>query len=142
MTTLSYQQQTYKRVHVETANPGRILLSLYDAAIRFIERAEEQIRNGDVAGKGQSLGRAHAIIAEFVAALDHKASPELCSNLELIYGFMIERIMEANMQVDAAPLAIVVEHLRALRETWSQAVSQAAILDAAAAAPAAAQGRG
>jgi flagellar secretion chaperone FliS len=143
MTTLSYRQQTYKRVQVETSNPGRILLSLYDAAIRFVERAVEQIEAGDLAGKGQSLGRAHSIIAEFIAALDHRRSPELCQNLELIYGFMIDRIMDANARVDSAPLAIVIQHLRSMRETWSQAVNQSAILEAASGAPAAAlQGRG
>jgi len=144
MATLSYQQQTYKRVHVETANPGRILLSLYDAAIRFTERAVEQIEAGDLAGKGQSLGRAHAIVAEFIAALDHKRSPELCRNLELVYIFMIDQLMEANTRVDAAPLALVLKHLRSMRETWSQAVNQAAILEAAGNSPAvaSAQGRG
>jgi flagellar secretion chaperone FliS len=143
MTTLSYQQQTYKRVHVETANPGRILLSLYDAAIRFVERAGEQIRAGDLGGKGQSLGRAHAIIAEFITALDHKRSPELCRNLENIYMFMIDQIMDANARVDTAPLEIVLKHLRTLRETWSQAVTQAAILEAAGTAQAVgAQGHG
>ncbi|MBN2341410.1 MAG: flagellar export chaperone FliS [Deltaproteobacteria bacterium] len=122
---MGYRQQAYKKVHVETANPGRVLLQLYDAAIRFVEKAQEQITAGQAGPKGESLRKAHAIIAEFINALDHKMSPELCSNLELIYGFMLEQIAEANVHMNAQALDPVLIHLRSMRETWQIAVNQA-----------------
>lgn len=122
---MGYRQQAYKKVHVETANPGRVLLQLYDAAIRFVEKAQIQIDAGQAGPKGESLRKAHAIIAEFINALDHKMSPQLCSNLEQIYGFMLEKIAEANVNMDSSALIPVLKHLREMRDTWQLAVNQA-----------------
>jgi len=125
MTALQMTDQchgAYRRINVVTANPGRILITLYDAAIKHVRAAADQIAKGDARGKGVSLGRAHAIISEFVNALDHSRAPELCANLERIYGFMIERIATANTGMDAAALAPVLGHLTSLRQAWVQAV--------------------
>ena len=122
---MGYRQQAYKKVHVETANPGRVLLQLYDAAIRFVEKAQIQIREGAAGPKGESLRKAHAIIAEFINALDHKMSPALCSNLEQIYGFMLEQIADANVNMNAEALDPVLTHLRSMRDTWRIAVEKA-----------------
>ena len=119
----NYQTQLYRQTQVETANPGRILLTLYDAAIRFVKLAIEQIKDGNIPAKGITLGRAYAIIAEFIHALDHSQAPELCGNLESIYNFMLEQMATANLQMDAAPLEPVLTHLIDLRETWAEAVT-------------------
>lgn len=119
----NYQQNRYRQMEVETANPGRILITLYDAAIRFVRLAMQQIDEGNIPAKGITLGRAYAIIAEFIHALDHAQSPELCRNLESIYNFMLEKMAEANSTMNKAPLQPVLTHLMDLRETWSQAVA-------------------
>ena len=124
---MGYRQQAYKKVHIETANPGRVLIQLYDAAIRFVEQAQVQIDAGQAGPKGESLRKAHAIIAEFINSLDHKMSPQLCSNLEQIYGFMLEKIAEANVNMDAKALIPVLRHLREMRETWKTAVDKTAM---------------
>jgi flagellar protein FliS len=119
----TYQQQLYRQASVETANPGRILITLYDAAIRFVRLGVQQINDGNAQAKGISLSRAYAIIAEFIHALDHSRAPELCRNLESIYNFMLEQISDANTKMSAAPLVPVLEYMADLRETWSQAVT-------------------
>jgi len=119
----TYQQQRYRQTEVETANPGRVLITLYDAAIRFVRLAIQQIEEGNIPAKGVTLGRAYAIIAEFIHALDHEKAPELCRNLEAIYNFMLEQMAEANSKVDKEPLLPVLSYLTDLRETWSQAVA-------------------
>ena len=119
----SYQQQAYRQTEVETANPGRILITLYDAAIRFVRLAMQQIDEGNIPAKGVTLGRAYAIIAEFIHALDHDRAPELCRNLEAIYNFMLEQMAESNSRMDKAPLMPVLQYLIDLRDTWSQAVA-------------------
>ncbi len=122
----TYQRQLYKQTAVETANPGRILITLYDAAIRFLRLGVQQINENNVAAKGVSLSRAYAIISEFIHALDHSKAPELCRNLESIYNFMLEQIGDANTQMSAAPIGPVLDYMVDLRETWSQAVAIAA----------------
>ncbi len=122
MQQVSYDQQVYENVPVEKGNPGRILLTLYDAAIRFVEKAKDQIKAGDGEGKEASLVRAYAIITEFLNSLDYEQAPELCANLEGIYGFMLAQITEANDKMDTEPLAPVLCHLADLRQAWAQVV--------------------
>ncbi|MDD5308901.1 MAG: flagellar export chaperone FliS [Deltaproteobacteria bacterium] len=139
MNKATYHQQAYRKVQIEMAQPGRVLLSLYDEAHRLIRLAEQQIADGDLSGKGRSLGKAHAIIAEFINALDHKMAPELCLNLERIYLFMLDRITAANLDMDAAPLGPVIANLSRLRETWELAVNTVAVENSRAAAEHAAE---
>ena len=122
MYKMGYQQQQYRQIQMETANPGRILIALYDAAIRFVRLAISQIQEGNIPAKGVTLGKAYAIIAEFIHALDHSKAPELCQNLEAVYNFMLEQMSEANTKMEEAPLHPVLDYLIDLRETWAQAV--------------------
>ena len=107
------------------AGQGDVLLMLYDGAIRFVGLAKDQIRSGNANAKEISLAKAYAIISEFINSLDHERAPDLCSNLEQIYEFMLCKLAEANGNMDAAPLDIVLGHLTEMRETWSEAVSRA-----------------
>jgi flagellar protein FliS len=104
---------------------GDVLLMLYDGAIRFVGLAKDQINSGNAGAKEISLAKAYAIISEFIQSLDHERAPELCSNLEQIYEFMLAKLAEANGNMDAAPLDIVLCHLTEMRETWSEAVARA-----------------
>lgn len=125
MYKVSYQQQAYRKVNVETANPGQILVALYDAAIRNVEHAMDRIEKRDYPAKGVALNKAYAIIAEFINALDYGVAPELCANLEGIYTFMLDQISEANTHMTSEPLQHVLRHLKALRGTWAEAVVRA-----------------
>lgn len=133
MYKLSYQQQAYKRINVETANPGRVLITLYDALIKFTRQGIEQIERRDIGGKGISLGRAYAIIAEFIHALDYEKAPELCNNLEMIYNFWLEQIADANNAIDAERLKPILSQIENMRQTWSEAVTKTTIESASAA---------
>ncbi|MCU0662995.1 MAG: flagellar export chaperone FliS [Myxococcota bacterium] len=126
MYKVSYQQQAYRKVHVETSNPGQILIALYDAAIRNIQHGIERIDKRDYPGKGVALNKAYAIIAEFINALDFSVAPELCANLEGIYTFMLDQISEANTNMNSEPLQPVLRHLQSLRATWAEAVARTA----------------
>ncbi len=114
----------YKSVGVETADPGKLLLMLYDAAIGYCKKAKILIKKGDMGGKGNAIGRAQAILNEFIATLDYSVSPELCANLESLYYFMVEQLTTANMNKDPAPLDVVINLLKGLRSAWGEAVEK------------------
>ncbi|MBN2724258.1 MAG: flagellar export chaperone FliS [Deltaproteobacteria bacterium] len=114
----------YKSIGVETADPGRLLLMLYDAAIGNCRKAVIHLEKGDMAGKGVSIGKAQAILNEFIATLDYNVSPDLCANLEALYYFMIDQLTQANMNKSTEPLHIVIKLLKGLREAWGEAVDK------------------
>ena len=115
--------QTYRENRVQMADPGTILLMLYQGAIDFLRRAKTGMENGDVVEKGECILRAHAIISEFLASLDLQAGGELAQNLEGLYAFMLDQITIANLDNDAKPLETVISLLSTLKEGWEGAIA-------------------
>jgi flagellar protein FliS len=74
----------------------RLLMLLLDGGGRFLRVAREALAAGDVAGFGQALARAQAIIAELQGTLDHEAGGEIALNLHRLYDFMLFHLTEAN----------------------------------------------
>ncbi len=120
---------TYRKVFLESAPPTRILDELYGRLLRDIEEASAAIQKRDLIGKGRALNHARAIVDELMAALDHDAAPDLCSNLSRLYMYAYDRMTDANVRVDAGPLEQVARIITILREAFQAAVaSQAAVV--------------
>ncbi len=114
----------YKKTATSTNSRGQILLMLYDGAIRALEQARVAIEQRRPDLKGARLSRAHAVISELDVTLDHEAAPEMCQNLSALYRFMLDQITDANRRNQAEPLAVVIEILTDLRQSWALAVEQ------------------
>ncbi|XZG69399.1 flagellar export chaperone FliS [Chitinibacteraceae bacterium HSL-7] len=104
---------------VDAASPGRLVVMLYDGAIKASLIARQQMADGDIAGKGASLSKAIAIIDEGLRlALDHGQGGELAANLDALYSFMIQKLLEANLHNNAEAIDQVVTLLTDLRAAW------------------------
>ena len=64
------QHNQYNQVQIKTANKGKLIVMLYQGAIRFMNRALLLIEKKDMEGKGNSLIRAQDIILELLYSLD------------------------------------------------------------------------
>lgn len=122
--TMTAARRAYENVNAQTASPTQILLRLYEGAIRFTRQAQQAIRDNKPAEKGILISKTMAILDEFIAALDHQQAPELCSQLERLYLFMIDQLAQANMKMDPEPLDLVLHHLTTLQEAWEQAAQE------------------
>ena len=114
--------QRYRAVQLESARPQEILLALYDGCIRFCKAARIQIEDGDLAGKGVSIGKAVAILGELRSTLDHERAPELCERLDQLYLFFQEQLSLANIELDPTLLDPVIALMGDLREAWAEAI--------------------
>ena len=115
--------QRYKAVKIQTASPAQIMLMLYDGAIRFAQIAKMKIGENDLAGKGTYIGKVQAIISELMSSLDFSIAPELCTQLQQLYMYMMEQLTEANLRLKTEPIDVVVGLLTTLREGWGQALT-------------------
>ena len=118
----SYQQ--YKNTQIETASQEKLLLMLYDGAIRFTKRAIKGIEEENYELKNNALNRVQAILSEFQATLDHEQDPELTANLDALYDYMNRRLIEGNVENNTEPIEEVLDMLQELRETWQQAANK------------------
>ena len=119
-----YGANQYKQMSIKTANPGAILIMLYEAAIKNIKLAVIAIDKKDVAAKGTHIGKAHDIINELNNTLNFEVGGEIALNLERLYNFMIESLVQANIQNDKEKLTSIQKILENLLEGWRGAVAQ------------------
>ena len=110
--------QRYQSVRVTTSTPGELLLMLYDGLFRFLGEASSALKSGNRALAGTRVDKAHAILTELTAGLNPKYAPQLCANLEAVYGFCMTHLVEANIHQDPRRIENVLRVLAPLREAW------------------------
>jgi len=115
----------YTQVRNATATPGELLLALYDGLFRFLNGAKACIENKQLPRARELLSKSHAILSELTIALDHDVAPELCGQLEGLYGFCIDRVQVASRKADTVAIDEVTRVLTPLREAWTLAVPKA-----------------
>lgn len=114
----------YKQVQVSTSGPGDVLLLLYQGYFRFTAEAKAAMATGDLATTGEKICRAHAILEELCAGLNYEVAPELCGNLEALYGFCMSKLTEANVTRKVSAMDEAIAPLLPLYEAWRVAVKQ------------------
>jgi flagellar protein FliS len=124
---MSFAMAQYRTNEFQTASPAKIIVAFYDGAMRFINLAVHALSAKNYGLKGQHLSRAHAIVTELRAVLDHTQSPELCAELERLYVFVLDCITEANMKADAEKLKPALRVLDQLRSAWVQVAEEPAV---------------
>ena len=106
----------YTQGQVSASNPLRIIVLLYEGAIRFTRQGLDQFDN--TAARGQALGRAHAIVSELQLALDHDAGPEVAEGLDRLYRYLLDGLIRANVDGNASGLDSVIDVLETLASGW------------------------
>ena len=109
----------YRQTAVQTSSPEKLLLMLYDGAIRFLGQAIKAIEEKDVAGRNTNLLKAQDIIREFMCTLN--MDYEISKNLLGLYDFFLQRLIEANVKNDKEIIQEVQGWLIELRDTWTEA---------------------
>ncbi len=90
--------QQYQNVAVQTADRGKVLLLVFEGAIKFLTLAENELRAGNLDAFIYNLGRAQAIITELLHTLNHEAGGTIARDLERLYRFGLEHLAEANLR--------------------------------------------
>ena len=109
----------YKQQSILTATPGRLVVMLYDGALRFLFQAASAMREGVDQVADEKLRRAEAIVNELLVTLD-LSQGEIPQNLQGIYVFCNKLMLEAYLERDAAKLDTARELLTELRDAWAQ----------------------
>ena len=110
----------YRKNEVSTSSQGRLILMMYEGAIKFATMALQSIEKGDIAGQGKYINKTHDIINELSLALDLKKGGEVAQSLESLYQFMLSQLTLANIKSDRKALEIVIKILTPLSEAWEQ----------------------
>lgn len=118
---LAYQQ--YRRTQIQTSDPGDLLLMLFQGGIKFSKIALEAMLEKNIEKTHLNLVKTQNIIQELMINLNHEAG-EISKNLEQLYEYMLDRLVESNIKKDPGPLQEVIQMLSELYETWAIVIKQ------------------
>lgn len=110
--------KAYQDNAVTTQSRGRLIVLLYEGAIKFMKLAIREIEANNYEAKGRYLNKAQDIINELNAVLDMDAGGEIASNLRRLYMFMNRRLSEANMKRDPQMIREVIGLMEELSQSW------------------------
>ena len=110
--------EIYQDAAVTTQSSGRIVVMLYDGAVKCLKLAIQEIEAKNPEGKGLYITKALDIINELNTVLDMKAGGEIAQNLRCMYQFMIRHLSNANLKQDVDMIREVIGLLEELNEGW------------------------
>lgn len=120
---MSNTLNTYQINAVMTANPQHLTLMLYDGAIKFCNLALEGIEKKDIEKSNNNILKAQRIIEELTVTLDTKY--EVSKEMVLLYDYIMQLLVEANMRKDADKLLESKELIVQFRDLWKEVIKTA-----------------
>ncbi|MDR3205295.1 MAG: flagellar export chaperone FliS [Deltaproteobacteria bacterium] len=114
----AYGSEIYKQTQVTTVDKGRLIIILYEGAIRFIREAIKAQENGDIPLKASSINRALDIIAELNQSLNMQEGGDIAVNLRRIYKFWNDHLLKAKVSRDGQGLSDVESMMISLAQAW------------------------
>lgn len=121
---MSNPYQKYKQTSVQSASKEKILLMLYEGAIKFTKLAIKAAEEKKIADRGYNIGRAYDIIMELNNTLDHKIGGEISKNLEQLYMFIMDQYTKANISGKPEHLRDALKIIENLYGAWQGAVEK------------------
>jgi flagellar protein FliS len=118
-------KQAYTASSVLTASPERLVVMLYDGAVRFLRQSAAAMRSQNREAALVGIQRAEAIINQLNTSLD-MSQGDVSTRLRSIYLFSKRHLSEALIERDPDKIDDVIRLLADLREAWEQVAGQAA----------------
>lgn len=113
----------YAKVGIETgvvaASPHHLIVMLFDGALAALAMGLQNMKAGNIAGKGQALSKAILIIDSGLrASLDKKVGGDIALSLDSLYEYMSNRLLLANLKNRPEIVEEVQRLLQDLKNAW------------------------
>ena len=120
MSTYSNYQNAYKKASVNTLDQNKLIIMLYDGAIKNANFAVQYMESGEIEKVHDSLIKTKNIVTELLATLNMDQGGEIAKNLKSLHSYMFSQLVEANMEKKSEPVLAVIDLLKELRGAWIQ----------------------
>ena len=110
---------SYRQAELQSRTPLELVVMLYDGALRFSGQAREAMLVRDIQRRRVNINRAMDIVSELQNTLDMDAGGKLSRDLDALYSYVRDRMLEASIRQDIRPLDEAIRILGTLREGWA-----------------------
>ena len=109
---------------VKTASPTKLVELLYKNSIERLEKAVKAIEKNNLIEANHEIIRVEESILELNVSLNIEKGGEVAKNLRLLYNYIYEQLIQANLKKDIDTLTEVKSLIKDLYETWREVVKQ------------------
>ncbi len=109
---------TYRNSHYDGMDPKKLILMLYEGALKHIRLANEGIRENNIPKRGENLSHAIAIITELNACLDTNIKDESIDFLRGLYSAILTELPKVSLNNDIKILDRSETYISQLKEIW------------------------
>lgn len=113
----SFETQYLQR-EIEGKSNVEIVVMLYDAGVKFMNRAMTAIDEKNIEQAHLNITKTQNIVNELSGMLDMKQGGDIAVNLFNLYSFISERLISANVKKDKDKIREALEIFSSLREAW------------------------
>ncbi|MEH7342618.1 flagellar export chaperone FliS [Bacillus sp. JJ1532] len=115
MTDFLTEEMIYKK------SPQEITSLLYEVCMTTLEEAVEAINQKDYFKSNQLLTKANDILYRLDAGINYEAGI-IADQLDALYDYMSEKLIEANINKDTKLIEEVINILSEISTSWNQAL--------------------
>ena len=109
---------TYRENAIATQTGGKLIVLLYEGAVKFLRQAITELEANNFSEKGKCINKAIDIINELDVCLDMEQGGQIAQNMRALYAFMRRHLTEANIKRDPHRIRDVIALLEDLCEGW------------------------
>ena len=126
---MSYQQNEYKKSSIETASPVKLVVLLYEGAIRYIDLATDSMHYSTFDRVNENVQKAKDIVVELRSTLDRDKGGDVAEKLDSLYDYIYRCLSEGNLKKDNEPLLEAKKILTELHSSWQEIAEKNLSLD-------------
>ena len=102
----------------------QLINRMMQGALDRVAMARGHMRRDETAEKGEQIGRAIGLVDGLRACLDAEGGEAIAANLDTLYGYMLNRLMDANVKNDDTALTEVADLLSEIKSGWELMAAQ------------------
>ena len=116
--------QAYKKgslkEDIAQADPHKLTLMLMQGALDRMAISKGCMERKDYAGKAEHLSRVNSILLHLRDTLDMESGADISERLFALYDYMIQRLIDANVQNNLKIMDEVINLLLPIKNAWAQ----------------------
>lgn len=113
-------QQTNAATAVMDASPHQLTQLLLKAAMDKLSVAVGAVERNDIQLRVASIAKAIDIVFELKSTLDLEKGGDVAAELDRLYQFVLDQLLDANLQSDTSKLQVAREIIGTIHEAWIQ----------------------
>jgi flagellar secretion chaperone FliS len=119
--TPAHAASAYRTVQVESSvSPLELVVMLYDGALASLGQAHDALQRRDLTTKRRAMSKALSIVGHLQSTLDMENGKEVAEELDRLYLYVTQRLLEANIKGTLEPIEESIRLLTKLRDAWSE----------------------